>query len=316
MSRTTLLIEDLYQGLKRCVPLKWIAGRSKALKPWNTIDVRESTVCPIGNLNLIHSNRIQIIGRIEQAYLQELDEGTRNHLMRKLFTGDTCIIILADNIDPPGDLLNQCNQTPVALFKTPTGNYELTAELRHLLSDDLAEKTTLHGVFLEVAGIGLLLSGDAGVGKSELALELVSRGHRLIADDAPLLTKISPGAISGSCASLLQDFLEVRGLGILNIRAMFGDSAIQLKKKLHLLVKLIPHDAITTQDNERLEGMTSKQNVLGIPIAEITLPIAPGRNLAVLVEAAALNHLLRIKGYNAALDLQSRLEQQLGTPAK
>ena len=174
-----------------------------------------------------------------------------------------------------------------------------------------AETISLHGVFLEVMGLGLLLSGDAGVGKSELALELVSRGHRLIADDAPLLTKVAPGVISGSCPALLQDFLEVRGLGVLNIRAMFGDGAIKLNMPLHLLVQLTPLDKITASDKERLEGIVSRRDILGVSVPETTLPIAPGRNLAVLIEVAARNHLLRIDGYNAAAELQSRLEQQL-----
>jgi HPr kinase/phosphorylase len=182
-----------------------------------------------------------------------------------------------------------------------------TPEQHHLLAD----KITLHGVFLDIADLGLLLLGNAGSGKSELALELITRGHHLIADDAPLLTKTASGNISGSSSALLQDFLEVRGLGILNIRAMFGDRAIKPKKTLRLLVQLIPADEVTTHDNERLEGIIATRDILGISIPEITLPIAPGRNLAVLVEAAARNYLLSINGYNAAADLQSRLEEHL-----
>ena len=177
-------------------------------------------------------------------------------------------------------------------------------------------QSTLHGVFLEVSGIGLLLSGDAGIGKSELALELISRGHRLIADDAPLFSQSFPGTIRGSCSSVLQDFLEVRGLGILNIRAMFGDGAVKMKKTLELVIKLTPHDNTATKENNRLAGIFSKRDLLGTSIPEITLPIEPGRNLAVLVEAAALNHLLQINGYNAANELQSRLEQQLEASAE
>jgi HPr kinase/phosphorylase len=177
----------------------------------------------------------------------------------------------------------------------------------------LEDPQTLHGVFLEVSGVGLLLRGDASIGKSELALELISRGHRLIADDAPLFSMPSAGTIHGSCSSVLQDFLEVRGLGVLNIRAMFGDSAIMMRKTLDLVITLTPYNKIPPNDNHRLTGIASKQELLGIPIPKITLPIAPGRNLAVLVEAAALKHLLQINGYNAAVELQSRLKQQLET---
>jgi HPr kinase/phosphorylase len=176
--------------------------------------------------------------------------------------------------------------------------------------------TTLHGVFMEISGIGLLLQGHSGIGKSELALELISRGHRLVADDAPILTKTSSNTITGSSPSLLQDFMEVQGLGILNIRAMFGSNAIKTTKILHLLIQLIPQEAITIENTRRLEGEISEDHVLGIPISVIALPIASGRNLAVLVEAAAKNRLLQLNGYNAAVELQARLNQQLNTSAK
>ena len=176
--------------------------------------------------------------------------------------------------------------------------------------------TTLHGVFMEISGIGLLLQGHSGIGKSELALELISRGHRLVADDAPILTKTSSNTITGSSPSLLQDFMEVQGLGILNIRAMFGSNAIKTTKILHLLIQLIPQEAITIENTRRLEGEISEDHVLGIPISVIALPITSGRNLAVLVEAAAKNRLLQLNGYNAAVELQARLNQQLNTSAK
>jgi HPr kinase/phosphorylase len=182
--------------------------------------------------------------------------------------------------------------------------------------NERAKTTTLHGVFMEISGIGLLLQGHSGIGKSELALELISRGHRLVADDAPILTKTSSNTITGSSSSLLQDFLEVRGLGILNIRAMFGSNAIKTKEILHLLIQLTPQEDITIKNTRRLEGEISKDHVLGIPISVIELPITSGRNLAVLVEAAAKNRLLQLNGYNAAVELQARLNQQLNTSAK
>jgi HPr kinase/phosphorylase len=165
----------------------------------------------------------------------------------------------------------------------------------------LARSTTLHGVFMEVFTIGVLITGNAGSGKSELALELLNRGHRLIADDAPEFTQISPEIIEGTCPEALQDCLEVRGLGVLNVRHMFGDSAVKSNKFLRLIVHLqIPATRTVPENGDRLRGDTSMQTVLDLDIPRITLPVMAGRNLAIITEAAVRDFMLKMKGYDAA----------------
>jgi len=173
------------------------------------------------------------------------------------------------------------------------------------------ERLTLHGVFMEVMGAGVLLSGSSGVGKSELALELITRGHRLIADDAPIFSRMDPNSLVGNCPDLLRDFLEVRGLGLLNIRAMFGDSSIKEARFLQLIVHLEHMDEMELKEIDRLYGSHQIRTFLEVEIPQITIPIAPGRNLAVLVEAAVRDHLLRRNGYNAALDFIERQQIQI-----
>jgi HPr kinase/phosphorylase len=169
-----------------------------------------------------------------------------------------------------------------------------------LPGDEQAEKTVIHGVFLDVHGLGVLLTGDSGVGKSELALELISRSHCLIADDSIEFSQQGPGAVRGTCPDALRDFLEVRGLGILNIRAMYGDGVIKDRKDLHLIVHLERMTPEKIQQVNRLEGCYGKRLILDSEIPVVTLPVASGRNLAVLVEAAVRHHILLRKGYNAS----------------
>jgi len=162
-----------------------------------------------------------------------------------------------------------------------------------------------------VLGMGVLLTGDPSVGKSELALDLITRGSRLVADDAPEFTRIAPDIISGTCPPLLRDFLEVRGLGILNIRAMFGDSSIKGTKYLRLIVNLKRMSAEQISGMDRLSGAHTNRDVLGVPMPQVTVPVASGRNLAVLVESAVRNHLLRLKGYDATQVLIERQQQAI-----
>ncbi len=172
-----------------------------------------------------------------------------------------------------------------------------------------SQQSAIHGVLLDVLGMGVLLTGRSGIGKSELALGLINRGHRLVADDAPVFERTGEGNIIGSCPDLLQDFLEVRGLGILNIRALFGDTAIKTRKRLQLIVKIIEIDHKSIQQIDRLHGIHRKRRVLDVEIPEVTIPVAPGRHLPVLVEGAVRNQVLKSTGYEASAEFIKRQKQ-------
>lgn len=174
-----------------------------------------------------------------------------------------------------------------------------------------APSLTLHGVFMDVSGFGVLLRGQSGIGKSEMALGLINRGHRLVADDAVDLKLIGTETLIGSCPPLLQDFLEVRGLGILNIRVMFGDNAIKDSKRLQLIVKMATFNDEELKHIDRLHGMYRIESILGIEVPEVTIPVAPGRNLAVLIETAVRNQVLKHNGYDASAEFILRQHQFL-----
>jgi HPr kinase/phosphorylase len=183
--------------------------------------------------------------------------------------------------------------------------------LSHFLAQAMAESISMHGVFMEVQGFGVLIKGDAAIGKSELALELISRGHRLIADDIIDFFRISPERIEGRCPALLQDFLEVRGLGILNIRALFGDNSVKPTKPLDLIIQLAMADKQAPHLLDRLSIKTLHEEVLGVKISKVHIPIAAGRNIAVLVEVAIRNHMLLLRGINATKQFTQRQQREM-----
>ena len=260
----------------------------------------------VGYLNLIHPHQIQILGATELKYFEGLRSISKQDAIRQLFAPDPACIIVSNNQKVPTFLKRKCNEHSVPLFSSPLTSNKLSDSLHYYLNNLFADVLTLHGVYMEVHAIGVLLTGPSGVGKSELALELITRGHRLVADDAPQFSRIAPDIINGTCPAALQDFLEVRGLGIINVRELFGDSAIKINKYLRLIIRLEPLSKESIKQIDRLEGSYSTQNILDLKIPEITLPVAPGRNLAVLLECAARNHMLRMSGYNASEELTER----------
>lgn len=270
----------------------------------------------VGHLNFIHPHRIQVIGYREIEYFNNLNKQGRTESLNRLYEGNPLCIIIANGIEVPDDFIARSENTGLPLYKSTQISQFLVNYLQYYLSHSFADRTTIHGVFMEVIGIGVLLTGESSVGKSELALELISRGHRLIADDAPEFSRIGPDTLSGSCPPPIKNFLEVRGLGVLNIRAMFGDSAIKDNKYLRVIVHLKKMNDEQMRTIDRLRGSHQKKSILGVEVEQVTLPVAPGRNLAVLVEIAVRNHILAVKGYHAAEDFIQRQQHFLEQDAE
>ena len=244
----------------------------------------------VGPLNGIHPNRLQVIGLAEQRYFEDLGDDIRRDALNRQLTSQPAAIILSHGIEPDHHLLAASKRLGIPLLASPLPDEEIIGYLHYYLTLKLAPRVVIHGVFMEVLGTGVLLIGDPAVGKSELALELINRGHRLIADDAPVFANLAPEMLEGFCPPLLRDFLEVRGLGILNIRAMFGESAVRQR-----LLGIV-----------RLGGSKTMRTILGVSVPEVTMPVAPGRNLAILVEAAVRSQVQRSRGYDAGIDFTER----------
>ena len=264
-----------------------------------------------GHMNLIRPNRIQVIGDFEARYIETLGPTEYERLILDLAAADTAAVIFAEGTCPFEQMPAHCEHPLPVILCTKAGSHELIALLRYFLQQRLALSVVRHGVFMEILGTGVLISGESSVGKSEVALELVSRGHRLIADDAPEFARIAPDIIRGTCPPILRDLLEVRGLGVLNIRSMYGDSAIKLGKYLRLIIDLRDRGVTPPVPDDRMNGCRGEIEVLGLRIPLVSLPVAPGRNIAVMIEAAVRAHLLHLQGYSAGDDLRARLRRQL-----
>ncbi|MGY6519427.1 MAG: HPr(Ser) kinase/phosphatase [Lysobacteraceae bacterium] len=303
---------ELFDQLQERLELRWLgphedAGQ-RAIESGERLSRRPSLA---GYLNTIYPNRVQILGTEELKWLDGMDARQRWETLQKIVNFKPLALVLTRNQGAPSDLRDAAEESGIALWTSPRRGHELLTLFQYHLARALAPRITMHGVFMEVYSIGVLITGDSGSGKSELALELVSRGHRLVADDAPEFTQIAPDVLDGTCPELLQDLLEVRGLGILNIRDMFGHTAVKRNKYLRLIVHLDPVGEDNGADIDRLSGDTSQRQVLDLEIPCITLPVAPGRNLAVLLEAAVRVYILRAKGIDPAHAFLARHSQML-----
>ncbi len=306
---TTLLISTLYDALKKKLGLEWVTGEELGEHAIQAATDATAEVSLIGNLNLINQHRIQVLGTKELEYLDNLKKNSRKDTISQLFSGQSDLVIIARRLETPGDLVAAAAASRIPVLSSCLPSEETIQHLRYFLGNYLAEKITLHGVFMEVMGTGVLITGVSSIGKSELALELLTRGHRLIADDATEFSRIAPDVLNGTCPEMLRDFLEVRGLGILNVRAMFGASAIKQDRNLRLIIVLQEMGEAAAMD--RLHGSRRMRTIMEVEIPEITLPVGPGRNLAVLVEAAVRNHILNVKGYDASQAFIERQKQRL-----
>jgi len=298
---------ELFEQQCERLNLRWLAGRDGATRRLEAVETVARRPSLAGYLNTIYPNKVQILGTEELSWLDGLEPRQRWDTIARIVQFGPLALVISKDQPCPEDLRQAAEESGTPLWSSPKRGHELLNHLQYHLARTLAPRVTLHGVFVEIYSIGVLVTGEAGSGKSELALELITRGHRLVADDAPEFTQIAPDVLDGTSPELLQDLLEVRGLGVLNIRQMFGDTAVKKNKYLRLIVHLTkPHLEPQPSGIERITGDLGVRRVLDLDVPMITLPVMPGRNLAVLTEAAARAHILRAKGVDPAAAFMAR----------
>ena len=301
----------LFDDNRDKLQLEWIAGRAGAHRELAPGRVSSSSEGLIGHFNLIHPNWIQVLGATEIAYLDALEPSVRAKSLAQLNTSQAFCMIVTGAEQAPGPLREHAEATGTPLFASPLPSVHLMWLLRYYLARALAESSIMHGVFLDVLGMGVLITGESGVGKSELGLELISRGSGLVADDVVELYRIAPETLEGRCPPLLKDFLEVRGLGVLDIRTIFGETSVRPRMNLKLIVHLEKPAGSDGVRLERLPLAASNQSVLGVDVRKVTVPVAAGRNLAVLVEAAVRNYVLQLRGIDSTRQFLERHRQHM-----
>ncbi len=303
-----LLISQLFERNRERLNLTWVCGKLD-----RTLSISQADVSPadlVGHLNLIHPDRLQVLGAPEIAWANRHTSVKLQKHIHEILGAQPPALIVADDCTIPDAVRAECDASGTALLTTPLPAALVIDDLRLYVSRQLAETITLHGVFMDVLGMGVLVTGESGAGKSELGLELISRGHGLVADDVVEVSRVAPNTLEGRCPDLLKDFLEVRGLGLLNIRTVFGETACRRKMKLKLIVYLQRPQA-GAPEAIRLALDAQTETILGVPIRKFVLPVAAGRNLAVLLEAAVRSTILSLRGVDSTQDFLDRQQRAL-----
>ncbi len=295
------------------VTLRRVAGERGVGRPIRHPRVQKSGLALAGHAYGVVPARVQILGETEVSYLDSLSGEGRIEAARSFFSLGLSCVIVTSNREPPRAFVTAAEATDTPLYVSESRSSHTINALHAVLDERLAPQTTLHGVLLDVFGIGVLLLGKSGIGKSECALELVLRGHRLVADDIVRCDWRPPGVIFGSAANLLRHHIEARGLGVLNVKALFGVTSVRDRKSIDIIVRLVEWDDAAQYD--RLGVEDTFHTILDTPIRELTVPVRPGRDMGSILEVAARNELLRRTGSHAARDFMGRLEQQLMTQA-
>src|SRR5574341_1865758 len=292
----TRLHDDNHDALA----LAWIAGRDGgAVLRGKAADA----AALIGHLNLTHPNSIQVIGAAEV--------GALDGLLERLFAAQPAALIVADGVAVPPALLAGAERSGTPLFTTLLPGARVIERLARYLAKALAERTERHGVMMDVLGLGVLITGDSGVGKSELGLELISRGHGLVADDVVEISRLAADTLECRCPPVLKDFIEVRGLGLLDVRTIFGETAVRPKMKLRLVAHLEKPAARDRDSTDRLPLAEQSEDILGVTVRKVVIPVAAGRNLAVLLEAAVRNFILQLRGIDSGAAFMARQKRAM-----
>lgn len=271
----------------------------------STVEINRPGLELTGYLEFFDNKRIQVLGNTEFSYLGRYGPEAQKMVIDSIFSFDPPAVIICRDIEPSNAILESAKLHKVSIFSTPQSTSDLTASLVQYLNKELAPRITRHGVLVEVYGEGCLLTGDSGVGKSETAIELIKRGHRLVADDAVEIRRTAQTTLYGQSPENIRHFIELRGIGIINARKLFGMGAIKLQEKIDMVINLEQWDSSKVYDRMGLDNEYMK--ILGVEVPTLTIPVKPGRNLAIIIEVAAMNNRQKKMGYNAARELLKNL---------
>lgn len=274
-------------------------------------DIHRPGLALAGYVKLFTYNRVQVFGNTEIRYLQQFDSQEKNEILDRIFSFDIPCIIVTNGNTIPEELIQKAEEKNVPVFKTPYPTTRLSYFISDFLDDQFTSQIIIHGSFVDVYGVGLLFSGKSGIGKSEIALDLVERGHRLVADDVVVVAKKGEGVLMGSGTAISKHVMEIRGLGIIDVKTIFGIRSIRYQKRVEVIVELEDWDKDKAYDRTGLDS--SLLNLLGVDVELIKLPIFPGKNITVIAEVIALNYLCKHYGYNAAEAFRKRLEDKINS---
>lgn len=307
--RVSRLLEDTDFDLQ----LTLVGGESGLDRRVSSPRIQKPGLALTGFTEHLHTERVQVFGNTEISFLKGLSEERQREVLSILMESDLACIVVTKDIEPPRSLTEACEKAGLALMRTPLLSSEFIQEVQSFLEEALAASSSLHGVLMDVFGVGILLLGKSGIGKSEIALDLVMRGHRLVADDIVDVTRRKQGSVHGAGNSIIKHHMEIRGLGIINIKDLFGVAAVRERKKIELVIELVEWEP--THEYDRLGVEEQTFNLLGVEVPLSVVPVRPGRNMTTIVEVAARNHLLKLQGHHSAREFADRLNRAIAEGA-
>ncbi len=310
---TSIKIARLLEDSDYDLRLQLIAGEKGLDKRISSSRIQKPGLALTGFTEHLHPERVQVFGNTEISYLETLSEVRQREVLTNLLHSELACIVVTKNLEIPQPLIDACERADVTLMKTTLLSSTFIQQVQSFLDEALTASASLHGVLMDVFGVGILLLGKSGIGKSEIALDLVMRGHRLVADDIVDVTRRKPGTIYGAGNPIIKHHMEIRGLGIINIKDLFGIAAVRDRKKIELVIELVEWDPM--QEYDRLGVEEQKFSVVGVEIPLAVVPVRPGRNMTTIIEVAARNHLLKLQGHHSAREFAERLNRAIADGA-
>jgi HPr kinase/phosphorylase len=299
------LLEESEYDLK----LTLVAGQKGLARKISSSRIQKPGLALTGFTEHLHPERVQVFGNTEIQFLKTLSEERQREVLEKLLSSELACVVVTKDLEIPPTLTHACERSDLALIKTPLLSSTFIQQVQLFLDEALTASASLHGVLMDVFGVGILLLGKSGIGKSEIALDLVMHGHRLVADDIVDVSRRKNNAVYGVGNPIIKHHMEIRGLGIINIKDLFGIAAVRERKKIELVIELVEWDP--QQEYDRLGVDEAKMQVVDVDLPLSVVPVRPGRNMTTIIEVAARNHLLKLQGHHSARDFADRLNRAI-----